>query len=311
MSARTSLVSILGFDVTARQPRGGRTWSYPSILALALLALAILAVRGWAYYGLPASDRFDAPLHPQLRSSGTIGHLYGYVGLALVLGNLLYLVRRRFAHVEGFGSMRAWMRWHVLSGLVGGGFILLHSAFLLRTWPAIVSSASLLVVMVTGLFGRYLYRLLPRGPDGRPRAPEALAGDVDHALIALRGLGPGALDAATLVETRVEEAVRVAGGHHGGGLGAVTGTLRALWHLRGLGIAARRVARNAGADADAARDVGPRRAGSAGWCCAPTPSTPWRPRARRGAGSTRAVAIVMLVTASLHVSVAIYLGFAT
>jgi hypothetical protein len=278
-------------------------------MALALLGLLYLALDGWSYYQLPWPSRFDAPAHRSLRPSGDVGHVYAYVGLGLILGNLLYLVRRQAAHVAWLGSMRAWMRWHVFSGVVGPGFVLLHSAFVMRTWPAMVSAISLAIVVASGLFGRYLYRLRPRRADGRPSSEQEVAGEVDHALIALRTRAPGGLEAASLVELRVEAALAIAGGWHGGGARAIAGTFGAMWHLRGLGAAARQVARRAGADAATARHIGrdARRIGSLVLRSdmletVATAASSWR-------GLHRNLVIVMLLTASLHVSVAFYVGF--
>ncbi|HET9990632.1 MAG TPA: hypothetical protein VFQ65_19015, partial [Kofleriaceae bacterium] len=221
--------------------RTSSSWPLVVALSVSTLAFAVVVSHGWHYYELPLDSRFDAPSHQQLRPSGSLGHLYGNIGIALILGNLLYLVRRRLVSVKWLGSMRAWMDWHVFSGIVGPAFVLLHSAFLLRTWPAIVSSGSLVIVVATGLFGRYLYRLVPRISDGRQEPADELAADVDHALMALRGLGPGALEAADLVEVRVERVVERAGSARTG-FGAIVMALRALWGLRGLHASARSVA---------------------------------------------------------------------
>lgn len=262
----------------------------------------------WSYYRLPWESRFDASLHRQLRSSGSIGHLYGNVGIALILGNLLYLVRRRFVHVPWLGSMRAWMDWHVFSGIVGPAFVLLHSAFTLRTWPAIVSAVSLAIVVVTGLFGRYLYRLVPRYADGRQEGVEELAADVDHALMDLHHLGPGSPQAAELVEARVETAVQRVG-RSVTGLGAIISTLRALWQLRDLRGAARVVAAGAGATPAAAIEIG-RAAAGIGRLIARAELVDTLARAASFWRSLhRNLVVVMLIAASLHVSIAIYLGF--
>src|SRR3569623_2146202 len=187
--------------------------SIPLVAALTVsaVAFAVLLSYSWRYYDLPWDARFDSDLHHRLRSSGSLGQLYGNIGIVLILGNLLYLVRRRLVNVPWLGSMKAWMDWHVFSGIVGPAFIVLHSTFTLRTWPAIVSSASLAIVVVTGLFGRYLYRLVPRVADGRVEPAEELASDVDHAVMTLRARGTGAVEAADLVENRVETVVAQAG----------------------------------------------------------------------------------------------------
>lgn len=272
------------------------------------LGVAALIAFSWRYYQLPWDDRFDAPLHARLRSSGSLGHLYGNVGLVLILGNLLYLVRRRLINVPWLGSMKAWMDWHVFSGILGPAFVTLHSAFTLRTWPAMVSSAALVIVVASGLFGRYLYRLIPRVADGRPEPAEDLAADVDHALIALHGLGAGSAQAAALIELRVEAAVARAGIAQSG-LGAIASALRAMWHLRELRPAARAVALEAGATRSSAIDIG-RAAAQIGRLIARVDLVDTLARAAAfWRGLHRNLVVVMLLTASLHVSIAIYLGF--
>ncbi len=262
----------------------------------------------WRYYQLPWDARFDDPLNRRLRSSGSIGHLYGNIGLAIIIGNLLYLVRRRLVNITWLGSMKAWMDWHVFSGIVGPAFVVLHSAFTLRTWPAIVSAASLTIVVVTGLFGRYLYRLVPRVADGRVEPTEELASDVDHALMSLRALGPGAVQAAELVEDKVEKVVAKTGRVRTG-VGAIYSALRALWRLRRLRLEARAVAASAGATAADAIEIG-RGAAKIGRLIVRVDlidtlaraATFWR-------GVHRNLVVVMLLAASLHITIAIYLGF--
>jgi len=99
-----------------------------------------------------------------LNPAGLIGHGYGIVGTAMIATNLLYLVRRRFTSIipPWVGSVKAWLNAHVFTGLVGSLLIVFHSAFQLRTPIATVTSASLGIVVVTGLVGLYLHELLPR-----------------------------------------------------------------------------------------------------------------------------------------------------
>jgi dihydropyrimidine dehydrogenase (NAD+) subunit PreT len=86
------------------------------------------------------------------------------VGTALILTNLLYLVRRRLAWLS-LGSLPAWLDLHVFTGLSGSALILFHSAFQLRTPIATVTSVALIIVVITGLIGRYIYALTPKTGD--------------------------------------------------------------------------------------------------------------------------------------------------
>lgn len=278
-------------------------------MTVTVLAGGVLLWYRWDYYGLSLEQRFDSPFHRSLRSSGHIGHLYGNAGLVIILGNLLYLVRRRLVSVTWLGSMQAWMAWHVFSGIVGPALIVVHSALTLRTWPAMVSSAALAIVVVTGIFGRYLYQLVPRLSNGRQAAGEELAGDVDRSVMALRALGPGAQEAAALVDRRVEAEVARARSGGFGGVGAIARALGVIWRLRSLRGAARATALAAGADADAARSIG-RGAAAIGRSLVRLELVDVLARAANAwRGVHRNLVIVMLIAASLHVSIAIYLGY--
>lgn len=295
-----------GFRATVS--RSGSSWPLIAALTVTTAAFAVLLSYSWRYYELPWDARFDSELHRRLRSSGSIGHLYGNVGMVLILGNMLYLVRRRWVNVTWLGSMKAWMDWHVFSGIVGPSFIVMHSAFTLRSWPAMVSAGSLAIVVATGLFGRYLYRLVPRVADGRVEPAEELASDVDHALMALRALGAGAVQAAELVEERVESVVAKTGRVRTG-IGAIYSALRALWQLRDLRPGARAAALAGGAPPEAAGEIA-RAAASIGRLIARFDLLDQLARAASfWRGLHRNLVIVMLIAASLHVSVAVYLGF--
>jgi hypothetical protein len=144
-----------------RRPRRYAPWI--TALSLALLA-AVLLWRGFDYYRQALSVRALHPDYRLLNPAGLLGHGYGMVGTALILTNLLYLIRRRFAkHIPPqLGSMKAWLNAHVFTGLAGSLLILFHSAFQLRTAVATVTSVSLIIVVVTGLVGLYLYLLIPK-----------------------------------------------------------------------------------------------------------------------------------------------------
>jgi hypothetical protein len=146
---------------SARPQRRYGLWI--TTLSLTLLG-ALLLWRGHDYYRQGLSARAVHPDYRLLNPAGLLGHGYGMVGTALIATNLLYLVRRRFAkHLPAkVGSMKSWLNAHVFTGLSGSLLVLFHSAFQLRTAVATVTSVSLGVVVVTGLVGLYLYLLIPK-----------------------------------------------------------------------------------------------------------------------------------------------------
>ncbi|MBI5624081.1 MAG: NAD(P)-binding domain-containing protein [Elusimicrobia bacterium] len=128
---------------------------------------ALFAASAMDYYGLSEAERPLHSYHAFLRPSGLIGLALGVMGSILIGLNLTYLVRRGLARTEGLGSPRSWMSFHVFTGLLGPLFILLHSAFSLRSPLPAIAGLSLLAVVLTGLVGRYVYARTPRSVQGR------------------------------------------------------------------------------------------------------------------------------------------------
>jgi len=149
--------SVTRFAETMRPSRG------PTVVIVACAALAaILLWRGYDFYGLDLDSRVDHDDFRVLGPGELWGHGYGVVGTLLILTNLLYLLRRRFAWMN-VGSMKTWLDMHVATGLLGSVLIVYHSAFQLRSPVAMVTSVSLATVVFTGVIGRYLHALAPSG----------------------------------------------------------------------------------------------------------------------------------------------------
>jgi Fe-S-cluster-containing hydrogenase component 2 len=84
----------------------------------------------------------------------------GYVGTALMTLSMAYLLQRRFGWFHKTATNQFWLDVHIMTGLVGPLFILLHSALRLSTWVSI-PFWSMVAVVVSGFLGRYLYTLVP------------------------------------------------------------------------------------------------------------------------------------------------------
>lgn len=133
------------------------TWMTLAILA----AIASgLWVYGQSFYRLSLEAKASHARFRELAPTGRLGLLYGYIGLGLVLTNLLYLVRRKLAAYH-IGSLKSWLNMHVFTGLVGPVVVVFHSAFQLRNTVAAMALWSLTVLVCTGIIGRYLYAVAP------------------------------------------------------------------------------------------------------------------------------------------------------
>jgi len=173
-------------------------------------ALAVAAWKGRTYYALPVSARPLHDAHQVLRSSGLLGLPWGVAGYALIILNLGYLLRRGFIRWEWMGSLRAWMSFHVFTGIVGSLLVLLHSAFLARSPMGTIASVSLWIVVLTGVVGRFIYAHVPRSVKGQELELAELARELEEKRRVLLSKGLGVGEAAAAAPHRGAAAVLAA-----------------------------------------------------------------------------------------------------
>jgi len=84
----------------------------------------------------------------------------GLIGSVLMIIAAIYPIFRRIKLFRWLASNTMWFDFHLMAGTVGPMFIILHSALRLDTW---VSAAfwSMIIVVVSGFLGRYLYTQVP------------------------------------------------------------------------------------------------------------------------------------------------------
>ena len=142
-----------------------RAWTVGFLALGAGIAIA-LWFKGSDYYTTHPWDRAAHPDNAALNSGGSWGHGEGIVGTALILLNLTFMFRRRLKSMRRFGALRLWMNMHVVTGLVGPLIVVYHTAFYPRTTVAITAFASLGVLVLTGVVGRFIYAMIPHTVAG-------------------------------------------------------------------------------------------------------------------------------------------------
>ncbi len=90
----------------------------------------------------------------------------GYIGTGLMVVAAVYPMFRRIKAFRFLASNTMWFDFHTMAGTVGPMFIFLHTAFRLDTWVAF-AFWSMVVVVASGIIGRYLYTQLPDMLGGR------------------------------------------------------------------------------------------------------------------------------------------------
>ncbi|MGI9627556.1 MAG: hypothetical protein ACR2QM_12020 [Longimicrobiales bacterium] len=136
------------------------------MIAWLLLAGAAL-VPGLDYYLTSAAERVAHSSHDMFAAGGLIGRWFAVVGTGLtVVGVAAYSARKRKFWLKRLGTIRSWLYLHIFLVTLGPFLILLHTGFYFSGWTSIVSW-SLVIVMISGVYGRSMYHWIPKKPHGR------------------------------------------------------------------------------------------------------------------------------------------------
>jgi hypothetical protein len=134
------------------------------------LALAAIIIVSVGYFSYMAAFGLLPP------ASNLLGHGIGILGFVLMLmTEILYTLRKR-AKSARWGRVESWLKFHVFTGLVGPYMVLLHPALRFQG-VALILTLLTVVVVASGVVGRYIYTRVPRAIEneavGRTGVPPA------------------------------------------------------------------------------------------------------------------------------------------
>lgn len=138
-----------------------------SFFLVGIVVLILLAINGYQYYLLPIEERFFDPSHATLKPSGNWGHGFGIIGtLMMIFGVAIYMFRKRSRKLFTFGYLKHWLEFHIFLCTVGPILVLYHTSF---KFGGIVSVSfwSMVLVVLSGVVGRFIYIQIPRTVQGR------------------------------------------------------------------------------------------------------------------------------------------------
>lgn len=160
--APASFLGALGSRV-GRLATSGVAWGV--VVSFGLVIWAVFGLGALAYYRTPLGVRGYAPAHRLLRPSGPVGQSFGVVGTLLILVPFAYTARKRIKRLKPAGTLRVWLEIHLFCGIVGAMLVTLHTSF---KFNGIIAAAywSMILVMLSGFVGRYLYVRIPRSIRG-------------------------------------------------------------------------------------------------------------------------------------------------
>lgn len=127
---------------------------YAVELIAALIAIVLITI----VYAFGTWDGIPRP-------GSLAGHSLGIAGLLLMLATeSLYTLRKRLRRLS-YGPTGTWLRVHIFMGIVGPYLVLLHTAGKVNGLAGFLTLVMVLVV-VSGFVGRYIYTATPRTLDG-------------------------------------------------------------------------------------------------------------------------------------------------
>ncbi len=120
---------------------------------------------GSEYYFAPLAQKVRHTMHPVLRQSGSWGHFFGILGSFFMCLLLLYSIRKRFTFARKWGNLNIWLNVHIFLGVLGPMLVLFHTGF---KFNGIVSISfwSMVVVVLSGVIGKYIYEVIPHSLSG-------------------------------------------------------------------------------------------------------------------------------------------------
>lgn len=156
-----------------------------ALIAIWVVSALAASLAGLGYYLTPLQERPFAAGHALFASSALVGHGYGVLGSGfMVFGVLMYSVRKRSLRLAKLGKLKHWLEVHIFLCTLGPFLVLLHSTFRVGGLVAI-SFWSMVLVVASGFFGRYLYVRIPKTLQGTFLSLEALEKKREEALSAL------------------------------------------------------------------------------------------------------------------------------
>lgn len=104
-----------------------------------------------------------------------IWRFLGWTGSGMMVVMMLYSVRKRFSIFNSLGSLRHWLSAHMFLGIVGPVLVTFHTT--LKFGGIIATSFwCMILTMVFGILGRYIYIQIPRTLAGA----ELEEGEIDN-----------------------------------------------------------------------------------------------------------------------------------
>jgi len=157
------------------------TLLHHSLFILALFITITLGLESYLQYHYPENSLLSF-LHQYnllneyevlYQPNRGIWHGIGWTGTFLILFMHIYSLRKRLFFMHEWGMLKIWLDLHIFCGIMGPILITFHTTFKLGGIVA-VNYMSMIMVTLSGLFGRYISGLIPRSISGKELSMEEI-----------------------------------------------------------------------------------------------------------------------------------------
>lgn len=187
--------SVANFDTKVQFSRSIRKRHNATFWTATIAVLCVIAiVAGWQI-----RDEY------LINAERGIGYALGIIGGSFMLALLIYPIRKRYPTAPAFVlSTPTWFKLHMLLGLIGPILILYHSNFGLGSTNANIALFCMLLMVTSGLIGRFIYSKIHMGLYGSKAHLASLIKDQDRLSQALLELSL-AIDSGDLLSSVKEQ----------------------------------------------------------------------------------------------------------
>ncbi len=159
-----------------------------------------------------------------INAESGLGYWLGVAGSLMMLLLLLYPLRKRARFLRGLGRVPTWFRSHMFLGIAGPTLVLFHANFHAKSLNASVALYAMLIIVASGIIGRFLFAQIHMGLYGSKAAIKGILADAD---LMKRALGADYEGADRLLSELAPFEARVLVRH--------PGFLSSLWAFIALG----------------------------------------------------------------------------
>lgn len=131
---------------------------YLGFFNVSVFSLAVIFV---LYWGWLQRDEY------WISAEKGLGYAFGIIGASMMALLLLYPLRKNIKLFRNWLPVRYWFKAHMLLGILGPTFIIFHSNFNLGSTNSNVALFCMVLVVLSGLIGRFIYRRIHNGLYGK------------------------------------------------------------------------------------------------------------------------------------------------